>query len=268
MSVPFAAFAVGTGLSALSQWLASRNAANAADKAAETQAAATVYGSDLAYKANQENTALQLGALEQQQMNQEPWLQTGKRSLADLGNLVFSNGEDVQGYPTPAAFDPSTVRMDPGFEFRLREGQKAIERAAAAKGGALGGGALRSVARYGQEMASGEYDKAYGRAANAFQQDFSNKYNVFKSNQADRFNRLASLAGVGQIAANQIGNAQQNYANNVGQAGMQTAAAQGDFATQGANARASGYVGRANAYQMVPNTIASMFGTYLGSRAR
>lgn len=266
MPVPLAAFAIGTGLSALTQWLSGRNASDASTRAAEAQAAAAAYGSDLAFKANEQNTALQFGALEQQQINQQPWLDTGKRSLADLGNLVFSNGEDVQGYPTPAAFDPSTVSMDPGFDFRLREGQKALERAAAAKGGALGGNTLRKVAQFGQDYASAEYDKAYGRAAAAHQTDFVNKYNVFSANQANRFNRLATLANVGQIATNQLGQAQQTYANNVGQAGMQTAAQQGELAAQGANARASGYVGSANAYQTVPQTIASLFGAYAGSR--
>jgi hypothetical protein len=199
-------------------------------------------------------------------MNQQPWLDAGRRAIADLGNNIFANGEDVQGYPTPAAFDPSTVRMDPGFAFRLQEGQKAIEAAAAARGGALGGRALKDIARYSQDYASGEYDKAYNRASSAFQTDFTNKYNVFKANQADRFNRLASVAGIGQIATNQLGQAQQAYANNVGQAGMQTAAAQGEFAAQGANARASGYIGKANAYQAIPNTIAGLFGTALGAR--
>lgn len=266
MPIPLAAFAVGSGLTALSQWLSSRNAANAADRAAETQAAAAAYGSDLAYQANRENALLQLGALEQQQINTQPWLDFGKSALADLGNLTKANGELLQGFEAPAPFDASTVTMDPGYDFRLREGQKAIERAAASRGGALGGGALRAAARYGQEFASDEYGKAYGRRKGEYDTNFSNAFNVFQANQGNRFNRLASLAGIGQQAVTQMNGAQQNYATNVGQAGMQTAAQRADLAAQGANARASGYVGAANAYGQMPRTFSSVFGQFLGSR--
>lgn len=266
MAIPLLAWGVGTGLTALGQWLASRNSANAADKAAEAQAAAATYGSDLAYQAQRENTQLQLGALEQQQMNQQPWLNFGKSALGDLSNLTLANGELMQGFQAPAPFDPGSVAMDPGFDFRMREGQRAIERAAAARGGALGGAAMRGAARYGQELASDEYGKAYQRKAGEYDRNFSNAFNVFQANDTNRFNRLASLAGIGQTAALQMGQAQQSYANNVGQAAMATAAQRGDLATQAANARASGYVGAANAYGQVPRTIASSFGQLFGSR--
>ena len=56
------------------------------------------------------------------------------------------------------------VEGTPGYEFRRREGERAIENAAAAQGMARTGGAMKDLMRYGQDYATGEYDKAYTRA--------------------------------------------------------------------------------------------------------
>lgn len=63
------------------------------------------------------------------------------------------------------AWDPSRIAEDPGYQFRLQQGQKAIERAAAAKGGRLGGSTLKELMRYGQGLASEEAGESYGRWA-------------------------------------------------------------------------------------------------------
>lgn len=118
-------------------------------------------------------------------------------------------------------FSLADFQADPGYQFRLSEGEKAINRAAAAGGRYDSGRALKDLTRFGQDTASNEYGNAYNR---------------FNNDQSNRFNRLASLAGVGQTANNQIAAAGQNMANNVSQ--NQLAAG---------NARASGYVGSANA---------------------
>jgi hypothetical protein len=72
-----------------------------------------------------------------------------------------------------------------------------------------------------------------------------NAFNRYQAERNARLNPLQSLAGVGQTATNQLGQAGQTMAGNVGQA--LGAAAQ---------ARASGYVGGANA-------LAQGLGTYL-----
>lgn len=100
--------------------------------------------------------------------------------------------------------------MDPSYQFRLGEGLKALDRQAAARGGLISGGALKAAQRYGQDFASQEFGNAY--------------------------NRLAGLAGIGQTATSNMGNAAGNYGVNAGQNYMGAA-----------NARASGYVGGANA---------------------
>jgi Skp family chaperone for outer membrane proteins len=122
---------------------------------------------------------------------------------------------------------------DPGVQFRLKENQKAIERAAASRGNVLGGATLKALSRYTQDYASNEYQNAFNR----YQTERSNKYGM-----------LSSLAGLGQSAANTQAASSQNYANNVSSLLTGSAAAQGDYATQAANARASGYLGSANAW--------------------
>jgi hypothetical protein len=113
----------------------------------------------------------------------------------------------------------------------LAEGQKALDRQAAARGGLISGGALKAAQRYGQEMGSQEYTNAFNR---------------YQTERAAKLNPLQSLAGVGQTAVNQLGAAGQNYATGAGEA-----------LGAGAQARASGYIGGANA-------ISGGVGQYLG----
>ena len=141
---------------------------------------------------------------------QAPWRQAGERALNKL--------EGASDY-TP--FGMQQFQADPGYAFRLSEGQKALERNAAMRGGLISGGALKAAARYGQEMGSQEYTNAFNR---------------YQTERAAKLNPLQSLAGVGQTAVNQLGAAGQNYATGAGEA-----------LGAGAQARASGYMGGANA---------------------
>jgi hypothetical protein len=174
--------------------------ANAANKAADTQAGAADRAAELQYKMYQENV-----------QRQQPFLEAGVGALNKL---------------TAAAdykpFGMDQFKADPGYAFRLSEGQKALERSAAARGGLISGGALKAATRYGQDMGSQEYQNAFNR---------------YQTERAAMLNPLQSLAGVGQTTANTLGNAGQSYGAGAGEAYM-----------GGANARASGYVGGANAF--------------------
>lgn len=180
------------------------------------------------------------------------------------GNVIASQGGGA-GVPLSSLVNPSlgaagslmqpwtkqfvaptnvTEQNDPGYQFRLQQGQQAIERSAAARGGLLSGGTAKAQQRYGQDYASNEYGNVYNRAFN----DYANQYNVFQNNQTNQYNRLASMSGVGQTAANQLNMLGQNYANNSSNILMNSAAQQGQQANNAAAARASGYIGGANAW--------------------
>lgn len=118
---------------------------------------------------------------------------------------------------------------DPGYDWRMQQGQDAVEASAAARGGALGGRALKELTRYGQGFASNEYQNAYNR---------------FNTDQTNRFNRLATLAGVGQTSSNVLANASANTGN-----------ALGSNALQAGNAQAAGIVGSTNAIASGANTL-------------
>jgi hypothetical protein len=168
-------------------------AGSGARKAASTQAAAADRAAEL-----------QQQQFERQVELQAPFREAGVRALPEL--------EAASRY-TPFGMQQFTA--DPGYGFRLAEGQKALDRQAAARGGLISGGALKAATRYGQEMGSQEYTNAFNR---------------YQTERQARLNPLQSLAGVGQTSVNQLGQAGQTMATNVGEAGMQAA-----------NARASGY---------------------------
>lgn len=262
--MPF--LAIGAGISGLISYLGARSSANAATNASNAQVASTDKAAELALQASRESNAVQLASLEQQQQNLQPWLDAGRGALTTLSGMVQPGGELTRDFVAPAPFDPSKVTMDPGFDFRLREGQRAIERSAAARGGALGTGTLRGLARYGQDYASNEYGAAYGRAASEYDRNFNNAFNVFNANQTNKFNRLASLANVGQTATAQSNSAYGNYGANVSNAAMQTGSTLADLSTQAGNARASGYVGAGNAWNTSLGNFANNFTKLLGGR--
>lgn len=59
--------------------------------------------------------------------------------------------------------EPYEWTTSPGYQFRLAEGMKALERSQA--GRRLGGRALKEAMRYGQEFGAGEFGTQYGRLA-------------------------------------------------------------------------------------------------------
>jgi hypothetical protein len=122
-------------------------------------------------------------------------------------------------------FGLSDFQTDPGYQFRLSEGRKALEHSAAARGTTFSGATLKALDRYNQDFSSNE---------------FTNAYNRYQLNKTTNYNQLAGLAGLGQQSAQTLTNAGTNYAN---QAGQNTIAG----LTGAANARASGYGATANA---------------------
>lgn len=183
--------------------------ANASSRAAKTQAGAADRAAE-----GQERM------FERQVELSEPWRKAGETALNKLVPLATEY--------TP--FGMQQFQADPGYGFRMAEGMKALERSAAARGGLLSGGALKATQRFGQDLASQEYQNAFNR---------------YQAERQARLAPLQSLAGVGQTTAQQIGEAGMRTAQNVGETQM-----------SGAAARASGYVGGANA-------LSQGLGTYL-----
>lgn len=90
----------------------------------------------------------------------DPYMSRG--SQADTERMALSG--------TPLDVD---VTQDPGYQFRMREAQKALQRQRSAAGTMASGGALRELARYSQDLASQEYGQAWNRASQLRQQRLS-----------------------------------------------------------------------------------------------
>lgn len=171
----------------------------AAERGANAQAAASDRAAELQYKQYKDTVA-----------RQKPFYDVGVNALPDLVNASkYTN------------FGMDQFQADPGYAFRLSEGQKQLDRTAASRGGLLSGGALKAATRYGQEMGSQEYTNAFNR---------------YQAERTARLAPLQALTGMGQTTAQQVSNAGQTMATNVG-----------NDITNSAAARASGYVGGANA---------------------
>src|SRR5438034_6432504 len=118
-------------------------------------------------------------------------------ALGEFGSLSQPFSEKFVA-PTGA-----TEQNDPGYQFRLNEGEKALQNSAAAKGTLLSGATGADIQKYGQDYASNEYGNVYNRSMGEYQ----NRYNQYNQDQATKFNRLAAVSGVGQTAAGQLSDA-------------------------------------------------------------
>ena len=172
---------------------------DAARSAGNKQADAAKAASDLQYRMFQE-----------QQATQKPFLEAGGRALTKL-----------EGQVDYKPFSYNAMTADPGYQFRLSEGMRALGRQAGARGGAVSGQSFKALQDYAQNAASGEYTNAFNR---------------YQAERSARLNPLQSLAGVGQTATNTLSNEAGQY----GQAMANNAAQMG-------NIRASGYMNQANA---------------------
>jgi hypothetical protein len=197
--------------------------ADAAKSAANTQAQSAANALD--FQKQQFNTIQQQGAAGRaagyNALNTLGSLGSGTYGMYDASGNPIGAGTG-SGYLT-SQFTPEDFSkgMDPSYQFRLEQGQQANQRAANMAGGALGGNALKGLQDYTQGLASTEY-------GNAFARNQLEKTNIF--------NRLASIAGIGQQAV-----------NTTAQAGAQAAGTVGNTIQNLGASQAAGTVGAANA---------------------
>ncbi len=143
-----------------------------------------------------------------------------------------SPGSTVSGKPaSPIA--PRTpeeiIKSDPGYNFRRQEGLDIREHSAAVRGGLLSGPGAERLERYGQDYASNEYQKLFGR--------------------------LSTIAGYGQGATGQAGQGVMGTGTRIG-------AAMGD---QGYNT-ATSYEQRGNIYGDTARNVYQGVMDWWGSR--
>lgn len=160
-----------------------------------------------------------------------------QKRLASYRPPQQSNPTDADYGSLMRDFSMADFEADPGYQFRMDEGTRAVEGGAAARGGLLSGAAQKALQKYGQGMASQEYGNAFNR---------------FTGQQTNKYNRLAGIVNTGQGATNQVSNA-------AGQFGQQ----QANNLIGAGNAQAAGQIGQANA---IVGGINGAFNTYQNNK--
>lgn len=156
-------------------------------------------------------------------------------SFQQLNRLAEMYGPEGQYVKTPTMEE---LAVDPGFSFRMSEGEKALARMQSARGQYLGGGAIKAGVRYGQEMGS---------------QEFQNAYNRLMNQRATVTNALLGIGGMAPALAGQQANIYTGTAANL--ANIYGGAAQG---------RASAYGAKYNALGQAIGQAGMGYGLYKG----
>ena len=178
--------------------------------------------------------------------------------------VPFSRDEYVAATPfeAPTAAD---MAADPSYQFRLKQGQDALERSGAARGVTNTGGTLKDILDYGQNAASQEYGNVYGRKRdtydanernrfNAYAANYGNAMNAYGMNEQNRFgafnaNEQNRAGAFNTNEANRFRDYSTNYGNALNQYGMNEQNRAGAFNTNVRNAETAYNTNAANRYQ-------------------
>jgi hypothetical protein len=245
---PLIPFLIGAGVSAaasagsaIANGVSSANAAGAQERSARE-------AMEMQRRIYEQQRADQMAMYGQQRMDSAPWMEAGRGSLAELLRQMQAGDFDQR-------FDASQLQNDPGYQFRLAQGQRALERSAAARGGLNSGAFMKSLGAYSQGLASDEFQNAWARN---------------QTENTGRYNRLAGMAGVGQTAAQNLGAFGGQTANALGQYGAQHGNQMGNYYGAVGGAQSAGAIGAGNAFSggmsSLGNmaTMAGMYGSYGG----
>lgn len=254
-------------------------ASRSAEKAAATSSAAMDRAAELQRESAREATDLQRRMYEEDVARQQPYYQAGVNALARVQEMAGQPQAQFQyGGELPAAFEyrPEQLTTDPGYQFRLQEGLKALERSAAARGGLMSGATGKALTRFGQEMGSQEFQNAYDRALTGYnalvqreQQQYNRalgQFNLGREQNAEAYNRLAGLASAGSYTAGNLGAAGRAYGTTAGNIGMGTAQQIGNLAMQQGNLAGQAQLAGASMFQRGLGGLGEYMGRYYGQQ--
>jgi hypothetical protein len=170
------------------------------------------------------------------QKQQQPYRQTGYSGLNVIGSMLpgqqpqyddqgnLTGTQAGTGYLTQQ-FGPEQLKssLAPNYQFMLQQGLGATSQAMNPSGG--GSNIERARQKFAEDYAS-----------NAYQNAFQN----FQTQQTNIYNRLASVAGLGQASLGQTTPAATQTAGNIGQAMIGAGSAQAAGQVGAANAIAGG----------------------------
>jgi len=125
----------------------------------------------------------------------------------------------------PSEFEPGEFRADPGYQFRLSEGEKGMQNQLSASGMNASGRALKEMERFRQGLGSQEYGNFFNRELSKHQQTNQDKQNYLS--------RIMQMAGFGPQSVNTVASAGANTASGAGSANINTGNALASIGMQG-----------------------------------
>lgn len=211
---------IGAGSSLVSGLIGSHGASKAADVQAQG-----------AEKARQ---TIEQGQTQSRDFQNQIWsgTQQAEQPYQTLGSTSANYLTDLlkQGFKAPTLEEAQNT---PGYQFRLQQGTDAIAKNAAAGGTLFSGNTGTALENYGQ-----------GLAQSTYQQDYQNAMNAYMTN----YQSLLGGTQAGLESTGQLGQLGQATAQNMTGIDLGGNEAQAQQINNAAAARASGYVGSANAW--------------------
>jgi hypothetical protein len=205
----------------------------------QEQAGAAENAANLQYQGTQEAARQQREMFDILNKQQEPYREFGYGGLTKINQMLPYFTQQEKAYRPFTAQDLKT-NLAPNYEFMKQQGLGAT--AQSANVASPGSNVDIAKTKFAEDYASNAYQNALANYMTQQAQGF----NQGQTQQSNIFNRLASIAGIGQAA--------QGQAQNLGQ---QTSTNLANLATGGANALAGGQIGAANAaaggYQNIGN---------------
>jgi len=221
---------IGAGASLIGGAMSS----SAASDAADAQRAAAAESAAVQREMADKSIAAQREMFDIGRADLAPYRQGGTAAQNQLLSLLGIGGDAAApGYGRYARdFGMSDFTTDPGYQFRLEQGMRALNASAAAKGMGMSGANIKGATEYGQNLGSQEYQNAFTR---------------YQTNRAAQLDPLFKLYSGGQASA--AGSASQAGAlgQNLGQTYTGLGQGLGQAAVAGGNAQASGYINQSNA---------------------
>ena len=256
-----------TGVSAGASLLGGYLSSSGQQKAAETGATSSREAALIQAAAAEQALRLQKQLADEQVLRNAPTVQAGDTARNRMLDLIGLSGRTgAAGYGSAnqpfsmAGFDPNSLmrnfgaadfQTDPGYNFRLSEGLKAIDRQAAARGGLISGAGLKAAGRFGGDLASQEYGNAFNRfQTNRASQAglYTDALNRERTRQMDEYGRLSDFTTRGANAAAGTGSSQAAYGTNAANLMSQGAQAMGQGVIGAGQSTAAGQIGAGNTF--------------------
>lgn len=128
----------------------------------------------------------------------DPYTKAGAGALGDLQGML-SEG-----------FNPGDLTQDPGYQFQLEQGNRAVQQQGGLQGSPFGGNVMQEMAQFNQGLAATTYNNAFNRwqtqvqnlaglagmGANAAQSQAGNLTQLFGAKSGAEANIYGSQAGV------------------------------------------------------------------------